>query len=656
MEEILLAAQRGHSFFLFGQAGKGRTYTLLKVIDAIKKHRKVLVSASTGIAATSLCGKTVHSLFGLRDGRFTSVDLIHKIDNDANFYQIKGNITQTDVLIIDEISMLSRVTFLQLEEVIRTVRGGLEQFGGMQIIAAGDLYQLKPVPNPVNSDPGELIIVDDFIKKAIPHHFILQEVYRQTEDDLVAAIHQLSKGIECLQETVKLMNELQRPLPQNSRPIRLFATNYDVDRCNSDNLLSMKGENVANRKQIPVKLAFAMTVHKAQGMTLDQVEVHCQNMTIPGQIGVVIGRATTKSGLRVLNFNPSQVVRQSQLIDDFYNSSSAPLQDGCCCCTRSHIKPDSGQPASGMHRANHTQQILQVDKAMENDETSIEFLDFFEEAIVLAQDLTLPENVNPDHYLSDIYFKNTYTDEQKLVNNMIPFLKARAVITGTFFKLIYHQVVVLFNECISNENPSGSSFTEFYSKVARLKSSPGGYRTIRYIGGWCLGSLRYNKQKTVISNLYNDTNKVVVENSHNDVLMLDSLMCTEAEARETAEDPLTLSQIERKDSLKGSLCHIHEKTFAFFKILDKFIRKHETIEHLAIHGKDLYDVILKKIMEDESLTNMWEALFEIKDDASLQKRRAFNLLGDVKKYFRMSAGQFRKEYVRMLWLKLTESK
>ncbi|KAJ8044896.1 ATP-dependent DNA helicase PIF1 [Holothuria leucospilota] len=624
------------------------------------------------------------------------------------------------------------------------------------------------------------------------------------QDDLVAAIHQLSRGIECSQETIKLMTELKRPLPQNSRPIKLFANNYDVDKCNSDNLMRMKGKmkvyksvnsgdmqaikgcvapdklflkvgapvtllaniadnlvnglrgtvkelwedhvvvkfngitretdihpynfsifnpnlgkNIANRKQLPIKLAFALTVHKAQGMTLEEVEVDCRKMTAPGQIGVAIGRAKTKSGLRVLNFYPGQMVRQPQLIEEFYNSSSAPLQDGCFCCTRLQIKPDSRQPsASEVHHANHTQQILHADEAVENDETSIEFLDFFEEAIVLAQGLTLPKNVNPDHYLSDMYFENTYTDEQKLVNDMVPFLKARPVITGTFFKLIYHQMVVLFNECISNENPTGSSFTEFYSKVHKLvgsklytdyvkllfttsslssihyriafgileklrgqvvasaalgakesavryvsmigsktfKSSPGGDGTIRYIGGWCLGSLRNSKQKRVISNLYDDTNQSVVEKCHNDVLMLDSLMCTEAEARETAEDPLTLNQIERKDSLKGSLCHIHEKTFAFFKTLDKFIRKHETVEHLAIHGKDLYDVIFKNISEDESLTNTWEALFEIKDDASLQKRRASNLLGDVvKKYLKMSAGQFRKEYLRVLKIKKSEA-
>ena len=49
--------------------------------------------------------------------------------------------------------------------------------------------------------------------------------------------------------------------------------------------------DVATRLQIPLKLGYTFTVHKAQGLTLDCVEVDCRNMNFPGQLGVAVGRA-----------------------------------------------------------------------------------------------------------------------------------------------------------------------------------------------------------------------------------------------------------------------------------------------------------------------------------------------------------------------------
>ena len=62
---------------------------------------------------------------------------------------------------------------------------------------------------------------------------------------------------------------------------------------------------VATRLQIPLKLAFALTVHKCQGMSLPSIVVDCRNMKHPGQIGVAVGRGTTKAGIQVLNFSES---------------------------------------------------------------------------------------------------------------------------------------------------------------------------------------------------------------------------------------------------------------------------------------------------------------------------------------------------------------
>ena len=54
------------------------------------------------------------------------------------------------------------------------------------------------------------------------------------------------------------------------------------------------GKVVASRQQYPLCLAYSITIHKSQGLTLQRVEVDASNIFAAGQLGVAIGRATEK--------------------------------------------------------------------------------------------------------------------------------------------------------------------------------------------------------------------------------------------------------------------------------------------------------------------------------------------------------------------------
>ena len=75
----------------------------------------------------------------------------------------------------------------------------------------------------------------------------------------------------------------------------------------------------ADRAQIPVKLAWALTVHKSQGMTLSAVEVYLADAFDYGQVYVALSRATCTQGLRVVGFDPSRVKAHPQ-VARFYAS------------------------------------------------------------------------------------------------------------------------------------------------------------------------------------------------------------------------------------------------------------------------------------------------------------------------------------------------
>jgi ATP-dependent exoDNAse (exonuclease V) alpha subunit len=59
---------------------------------------------------------------------------------------------------------------------------------------------------------------------------------------------------------------------------------------------------IAKRTQLPLKLAYALTIHKSQGMSLENVTVNCQHSIQAGQLGVAVGRAISVKGLKVVNF------------------------------------------------------------------------------------------------------------------------------------------------------------------------------------------------------------------------------------------------------------------------------------------------------------------------------------------------------------------
>ena len=73
------------------------------------------------------------------------------------------------------------------------------------------------------------------------------------------------------------------------------------------------GEVQASRTQVPLILAWALSIHKAQGQTLDRVKVDMGKIFEKGQAYVALSRATTQEGLQVLNFEPRKVMAHEKV-------------------------------------------------------------------------------------------------------------------------------------------------------------------------------------------------------------------------------------------------------------------------------------------------------------------------------------------------------
>lgn len=78
------------------------------------------------------------------------------------------------------------------------------------------------------------------------------------------------------------------------------------------------GVEVATRNQVPLRCAWALSMHKSQGMTIDKLEVSLEGIFEAGQAYVALSRATSLDTLRVTNF-PPRVVRADPRVVRFYD-------------------------------------------------------------------------------------------------------------------------------------------------------------------------------------------------------------------------------------------------------------------------------------------------------------------------------------------------
>lgn len=68
-----------------------------------------------------------------------------------------------------------------------------------------------------------------------------------------------------------------------------------------------RGELVAQVSYTPLILAYALTIHKSQGMSLDGLNVDCSRIFEKGQLYVALSRAVDPKKLRVVNLNESKL-------------------------------------------------------------------------------------------------------------------------------------------------------------------------------------------------------------------------------------------------------------------------------------------------------------------------------------------------------------
>ena len=403
-------ALKHSNLFLTGGAGVGKSYLTNEIIsDYRKEGRQVVALGSTGVSAVNIGGFTVHSFFVF--GIASNSEELKMGDRRAKkrLTDLKKILKATDLIIIDEISMVS-------SDLLDMIAYRLHTLGYLgKLLLVGDFYQLPPIRKRGDKDhlfSDKLYAFESSAWEQFDLMVIeLTEMKRTQDREFTYILQKIRRGICDEEVTDYLMRLWNQDDVYRDDPTCLFGRNLEVEQTNRTRIDELPGDetilfaemetfgNVHEKKllgwkkmlpvseqltlkegvpilftvnrwgrfvngergilrrieedylivekeeeyvrverhsfdlldmvaradgtietislatlsQFPVKLAYAVTIHKSQGMSIDRLVCNMDNIFAPSQFYVAISRAIDPRHLKI-DFNRGDLARYLQRV------------------------------------------------------------------------------------------------------------------------------------------------------------------------------------------------------------------------------------------------------------------------------------------------------------------------------------------------------
>lgn len=430
-------------------------------------------------------------------------------------------------------------------------------------------------------------------------------------------------------------------------------------------------KNVATRHQLPLLLAYSITIHKAQGMTLDRVEVDASNIFAPGQLGVAIGRARNKKGLRVLGFNSSHLIQVSPDVVKFYSHVPTAYSHTLECCkydvgTINELMVDFEIVVTSEEESEFSDtEVYELDHLFYSDpnqrpENIPGSSEIENEA---GQEIELPFEFSK---VTDLTSEVPQTDKQANVIQLLTELTQNASEFKKCVSIIYKDIDEIIMKNCGNTTVSKTearNWTSFYTDIytystsekytmrirnflqryptelefdafgkimdklveiileiktshitentvpsaSAIPVSDAGKGQLRYIGGRCIAKSKYHNMKTAKNNLYKPKHRQKVNEAFLKVRFLDFLSARSIDSVDI-KYKCTLKETERKQNLSRGLTHITDDCYHFFIRLNEVRMKHQTEYNLYVHGGDALNASKEEALKHKELKKLWDMM------------------------------------------------
>jgi len=250
LEDILelLEEDTQHFIYLTGAAGTGKTTLIERVKDECLLKKMVI--APTGVAALNIGGSTINSAFRIG---FDTFPVIQE-SKDPRFKKLLKNL---ELLIIDEISMVRAPMLDAISETLQIHRNSSKPFGGIHVLACGDLFQLPPV---VKENEETAIFeryqsvyffsADNFQAIDNPSFFELVSSFRQQDDkEFYDLLNNVRLG-QNLEESIKTINQTcHNPEFDTESSLIITSRKYRAEQINEEMLNLIDGPATAAKSK-----------------------------------------------------------------------------------------------------------------------------------------------------------------------------------------------------------------------------------------------------------------------------------------------------------------------------------------------------------------------------------------------------------------------
>jgi ATP-dependent DNA helicase PIF1 len=244
-QNAISAIKKGKNVMITGPGGTGKT-TIINHLFIIKDVlmdpvRYLGVTAMTGAAAVLIGGTTLHSYLGIGLGKDSEDDLVKKINGRE---KLKRKWRDTNILVVDEVSMLPADLFDKLNRIAKRVRKRSEPFGGMQLVFGGDFLQLPCIK-------GDFCFESKAWRECKFEIFHLTKIMRQTDTQFQACLNRARFG-EMTNEDFEYITQSiptkKKIASMEIKPTRILCENVDVNDINQNKLERLPAEEIYNFK------------------------------------------------------------------------------------------------------------------------------------------------------------------------------------------------------------------------------------------------------------------------------------------------------------------------------------------------------------------------------------------------------------------------